>query len=83
LAAGGTDQGRRQLEREAEYSPLSNAEVFGMSSWHGLGDVYIYLSFLVFSGQFPVSFCHKELHQGNYLTASVEKNTCCATRVAK
>ena len=83
MATGVMAKDIRRPELEAQQSLVFNAEVFHMYSCRGLGEVYICLLLLVTSGKFPVPFCHTERPQGNHLTASVERHTCCATRFAK
>ena len=83
MATGVMAQDRLRPEIEAQQSPLFNAEVFHMHSWLGMGKVYICLLLSVTSEQFPVPFFHMQRHQGNHLKASVERHTCCATRVVK
>jgi hypothetical protein len=83
MVTGVMAQDTRRPEIEAQQSPLFNAEVFHTHSWRELGEFYICFSLLVTSGQFPLPFCHMQRHQGNHLKASVERHTCCATRVVK
>jgi len=81
MAIGVMAQDKRRPENEARQLYLMPKYSI---CFHGVNwEKFIFALLLVTSGQFPVPFCHMQRHQGSHLKASVERHTCCATRVVK